>query len=87
LSGYLHQGLGRLPGARIHSTLDLTRATGIVTYSLEGVAGTTLATTLRQHKIITRPALHGTSVRVSIAAFTNEHDLDRLLEVTATLAR
>jgi hypothetical protein len=37
-------------------------------------------------RIVTRPALKGTAVRVSIAAFTNEADLDLLAEGAATVA-
>lgn len=88
LAGYLHRALDRVPGARIHSPRDLDRATGIVTFSLEGVPGTAIAPALRDRwNILTRPALGGTSVRASIACFTDETDLDRLAEAVATIGR
>lgn len=86
LSGYLHRALDRIPGARIHSPRDLNQATGIVTFSLDGIPGTEVAPALRERwNILTRPALNGTSVRASIACFTNEADLDLLAEAAATI--
>ena len=87
LTAYLHEAFGRVPGLEIRSTRDPREATGIVTFSLEGVDGATLADALRERwNILTRPALRGTSVRASIAAFTDEGDLDRLVEAVATVA-
>ncbi len=87
LSGYLHGALDRVPGARIASTRDLRRATGIITIGLDGVDGPALSAALRDRwNILQRPALHGTSVRVSIAAFTDERDLDLLVDAIATIA-
>ena len=62
-------------------------ATGIVTFSVDGVDGPTLSTALRERwGILTRPALRNTCVRTSIAAFTNARDLEILVEGVATCA-
>jgi selenocysteine lyase/cysteine desulfurase len=87
LAGHLHRSLARLPGARIWSPPDPADGTGIVTFSVEGVDGPTLSNALRDRwRIVTRPALKGSAVRVSIAAFTDEADLDLLAEGAATVA-
>jgi cysteine desulfurase/selenocysteine lyase len=87
LAAYLHRALAHLPGARIHSPADPACGTGIVTFSVAGVDGSTLATALRERwQILTRPALKGTTIRTSIAAYTNEADLDRLVEAAAAVA-
>jgi selenocysteine lyase/cysteine desulfurase len=87
LAAYLHRALAHLPGARLHSPADPACGTGIVTFSVAGVDGPTLATALRERwQILTRPALKGTTIRTSIAAYTDEADLDRLVEAAATVA-
>jgi len=88
LALYLHEALKQVPGARIWSPLDPKQMTGIVTFSVEGISGVDLsAALLERGSILTRSALKGTSVRVSIAAFTSQADLDRLVECTAALTR
>ena len=87
LTGYLQAGLARVPGARLHSPGDVRQATGIATVALETIDGVTVSAALRERwAIVTRPALGGTSVRVSLAAFTEERDVDLLIDGLATLA-
>jgi L-cysteine/cystine lyase len=88
LAGHLHRNLARIPGARIHSPANPNDGTGIVTFSLDGVPGTDLAPALRDRwNILTRPALAGTSVRASVACFTDESDLDLLAEAVESVRR
>lgn len=87
LSSCLQAALAHVPGARLHSPTDPALATGIATVSLDDVDGVTVSAALRERwAIVTRPALRGTSVRVSLAAFTDERDIDRLVTSLATLA-
>ncbi|MEA2526701.1 MAG: hypothetical protein QOF73_3928 [Thermomicrobiales bacterium] len=87
LTARLHDGLTRVPGARVHSPTDPCQATGIATVSLDNMDGVALCAALRERwKIITRPALRGTTVRISLAAFIEERDVDGLLDALATLA-
>lgn len=87
LTGYLHDGLSRVPGARLHSPAEPALATGIATVSLDTVDGVTLAAALRERwRIITRPALRGTSIRISLAAFIEQRDVDLLLEGLTAMA-
>jgi selenocysteine lyase/cysteine desulfurase len=87
LPARLHAGLARIPGARLHSPADLDAATGIATVSLDNVDGVKVSAALRERwRIVTRPALRGTSVRVSLAVFVEERDVDLLLDSLAALA-
>lgn len=86
LTDYFHAEIARIPSARIESSRDLHRTTGIVTFSVSDLAGTIISPALRERwNILTRPALRGTSVRVSLAAFTNHADIDALIEGVATV--
>ena len=87
LTAYFHDGLQHVPGAHIHSPTNPRDATGIATFSLDNVDGVTLSAALRDRwQVIQRPALRGTSVRVSLAAFVEESDIDKLLDGLSTLA-
>ncbi len=87
LTAYLHAGLERVPGASLHSPNDPRKATGIATLSLENMDGIALSAALRDRwNMVQRPALGGSSVRISLAAFVEETDIDHLLDALATLA-
>jgi L-cysteine/cystine lyase len=87
LAARLHAGLARIPGARLHSPADLGEATGIATVALDNVDGVKVSAALHERwRIVTRPALRGTSVRVSLAVFVEERDVDLLLASLAALA-
>ncbi len=76
-----------MPGARLHSPADPREATGIATVSLDNVDGVTVSAAIRERwKIVTRPALRGTSIRISLAAFVELRDVDYLIDGLATLA-
>jgi len=88
LTAYFHDGLQRVPGIQIHSPLIQADATGIATVSLSNMDGVTLSAALRERwNMIQRPALRGTSVRISLAAFIEESDVDLLIDSLATLAK
>ncbi len=87
LTAYFHEALHRVPGVHIHSPLDLNNANGIATVSLDNMDGVALSAALRERwNMIQRPALRGSSVRISLAAFIEESDVDLLVEALATLA-
>jgi selenocysteine lyase/cysteine desulfurase len=87
LTAYFHEELKRVPGAHIHSPLNLRDTTGIATISLDKVDGVTLSAALRERwNMIQRAALRGTSVRISLAAFIEESDVDRLVDSLRTVA-
>ena len=87
LTAYLHEQLKRVPGVHIHSPLNLRDATGIATISLDRMDGVALSAALRDRwQMIQRPALWGKSVRISLAAFIEESDVDLLVNSLVTLA-
>lgn len=87
LTGYFHERLQRVPGAQIHSPRNLRDATGITTISLDNMDGVALSAALHERwKMIQRPALRNTSVRISLAAFIEERDVDQLIEALTTLS-
>jgi selenocysteine lyase/cysteine desulfurase len=86
LTARLHDGLTGVPGARLHSPRDPVDATGIATISLDSIDGVRLSTALRERwHMLQRPALGGTSVRISLAAFIEEGDVDRLVDCLKTV--
>ena len=87
LTAYFHDALQRVPGAQIRSPRDLRHTTGIATIALDNMDGVKLSTALRErYNILQRAALWGSSVRISLAAFIEESDVDRLVDALATLA-
>lgn len=87
LTAQLHDGLSRIPGAEIHSPLVPGEGTGINTVSIANMDGVAFSAALRDRfKIITRPALRGTTVRISLAVYTEPSDVDFLLQSIATVA-
>ncbi|MEZ4676685.1 MAG: aminotransferase class V-fold PLP-dependent enzyme [Caldilineaceae bacterium] len=87
LTAYFHEELQRVPGAQIRSPLELDKSNGIATISLDNMDGVALSAALRERwQMIQRPALWGTSVRISLAAFIEEEDVDRLVAGLVTLA-
>lgn len=87
LTTYFHEQLQRVPGVHIHSPLDLHNATGINTISLDAMDGVAVSAALRERwNMIQRAALRGTSVRISLAAFVEETDIDQLVDNLITLA-
>ncbi|MFZ4657264.1 MAG: aminotransferase class V-fold PLP-dependent enzyme [Caldilineaceae bacterium] len=87
LTAYLHEQLQRVPGVHIHSPLNLRDTAGIATISLDRMDGVKLSTALRERwQMIQRPALRGTSVRISLAAFIETRDVDYLVDSLVTLA-
>jgi selenocysteine lyase/cysteine desulfurase len=88
LTEYFHDALKSVPGAQIRSPLDLRDTTGIATISLDNMEGTAVSAALRDRwNMLQRAALRGSSVRISLAAFVEESDVDRLVESLRTLAR
>ena len=88
-AAYLRQGLEAIPGVILRSPADTETATGIVTFSIEGMPGREISDAFRNRwNIITRPTgLRFDGVRVSVAFFTTRDELDTVLEATDQLAR
>jgi selenocysteine lyase/cysteine desulfurase len=88
LTAYFHSALESVPGARIHSPRNLDESTAISTISLANMDGVALSTALRERwNMLQRPALWGKTVRISLAAFIEESDVDQLVAALHTLAK
>ncbi len=78
-----------LPGVRVVSSRHAETQTGIVTFAIEGMEGDEVSAALRQRWQITQRATHmtdPTGVRISVAFYTSESELDTLVEAVTTLA-
>ncbi len=88
LAEMFRDGLAGIPGAHLKSPHDPDRMTGIAAVALDGVTGVDLSAILRdRYRFVTRPALRGTSVRISFAAFIDDHDVERLLKTLGMIVR
>jgi selenocysteine lyase/cysteine desulfurase len=87
LTSYFQDSLKTIPGAKVHSSCP-EQATGIAAVSLANMDGLELSKHLKERfRIIQRPALWGTTVRISLAAFIEERDVDYLLESLESLSQ
>ena len=87
LASYLREALGQIKGAVVRSPTPPAESTGIVTVSLDNLDGAAVSTALRDRwNIITRPALRASSVRISIAPYTERADVDVLIEALNALS-
>lgn len=82
-----HDGLAAMTGVTIHSPVP-ERGTGINCLSLATKDGIEFSRRLREeYQIVQRPALWSTAVRISLASFIEDDDVDYLLEAIGVIAR
>ncbi|MSR82387.1 MAG: aminotransferase class V-fold PLP-dependent enzyme [Candidatus Latescibacteria bacterium] len=87
LAAGLRRALTAIPRLVIENPQDPEMCTGIVTFRVEGVEGPHISTELRARKIITRPTgLKFSGVRVSVAFFTTQAELDALVSAVGEIA-
>ena len=88
LTAYFHDALQSVPGVTIRSPRDLHKTTGITTIALDNMDGVKLSAALRErYNMLQRAALWGSSVRISLAAFIEESDVDALVQALHSLAK
>ena len=78
-----------IPGVRVISSRRADTRTGIVAFAIEGMEGTEVSEALRNRWQITQRATYinaPTGVRISVAFYTSESELDRLVEAVTALA-
>ena len=88
LAGRLRDGLAAIPRARLASPHDRRFASAITTFSVAGVTGRALQDALWARKIRVRAQGQGADrpVRLSAHLYVNPNDIDRALDVVASLA-
>ncbi len=87
-ANYLREKLKAIGGVRIVSPESPDLSTGLLAFSIEGVSGPDIAQALH-HKwnIIMRPTgLRFDGVRISVAFFTTQEELDVVIEAVAAIA-
>jgi selenocysteine lyase/cysteine desulfurase len=83
----LKERLSSIPDVTLHSPLDWSRSSGLVTFSVAGHTGEALSRSLwDDYRIAQRRVEQPSSVRVSCAYFTNDNDLERLVQAVAEIA-
>jgi selenocysteine lyase/cysteine desulfurase len=85
----LRAALAEIPGVQLHTPAAVAWSTGIVTFGLDGVPGRDLTARLRERNIVQRAAMMvGTEggVRISLAAYTSEDEVDRLARALREIA-
>ena len=86
LAARMKRGLADLPGVELMTPMDALRSTGIVALSLGPMAGRVAASWLwDEHRIIVTGA--GDWMRISTPYFALEEEIDRTVELLASLAR
>ncbi len=81
--------LDAIPGVRVISSRRADTRTGIVAFAIEGMEGTDVSEALRDRWQITQRATYinePTGVRISVAFYTSDTELDTLVEAVTTLA-
>ena len=85
----LRTRLDAIPGVRVISSRRADTRTGIVSFAIEGMEGTDVSEALRNRWQITQRATYinePTGVRISVAFYTSDTELDTLVEAVTTLA-
>ncbi len=78
-----------IPGVRVISSRRADTRTGIVAFAIEGMEGTEVSEALLSRWQITQRATYinePTGVRISVAFYTSDAELDTLVEAVTTLA-
>ena len=78
-----------IPGVRVVSSRRTETQTGIVAFAIEGMEGNEVSAALKQRWQIIQRATYmtdPTGVRISVAFYTSDSELDTLVEAVTTLA-
>ena len=87
LTTRLRDGLAQIPLARLTSPADPRLAAGITTFSFNGQPGRDLQNALWERKIRVRAQGGSRGVRLSAHLYVSPKDIDRVLDVTASMKR
>ena len=87
LADRLKAGISEIPGAVLRSPESHEFSTGIVTLSVDGMSGDDLnSQMLERWNILGRPALQQSAMRLCCAFFTEDREVDTIIEAISTLA-
>ena len=87
LADRLKAGIAEIPGAALRSPESREFSTGIVTFSVQRLNGTDLNSQMSERwRVLGRPALNQSAMRLCCAFFTEDREIDTVLEAISTLA-
>ncbi|WP_110972215.1 aminotransferase class V-fold PLP-dependent enzyme [Pseudomonas huaxiensis] len=81
---WLHDGLGAIPGVRLHSPQDPARRAGIVSFSIDGVDNAEVHRRLKENQVVCIP--RGMGVRFSPHFYTERRVIDETLAIVREIA-
>ncbi|WP_175653633.1 aminotransferase class V-fold PLP-dependent enzyme [Pseudomonas sp. Marseille-P9899] len=81
---WLHDGLGAIPGVRLHSPQDPARRAGIVSFSIDGVDNAEVHRQLKENQVVCIP--RGMGVRFSPHFYTERRVIDETLAIVREIA-
>lgn len=85
-SSLLRDGLKTIPGLTLHSPVGPDGSPGITAFSVAGIEGTHINAKLRERRMIPRPTgLKFSGVRVSLALFTTEGEIELLVKAVGEI--
>ena len=89
LTARFRNALRDIPGVRIHSPDGGPLATGIVTFGIEGVPGAQISSELRSrwNVIVRSTGIRFDGVRICVAFFNTEEELDTIVYAARTVTR
>ncbi|MBM3948353.1 MAG: aminotransferase class V-fold PLP-dependent enzyme [SAR202 cluster bacterium] len=84
----LKTALSAIPGVRVTSPLEGPECTGLVTFTIEGVApADAVAAMWKTQRILTRAVAFPSGIRASVAFFNTDDEIARLAEAVRGLAK
>ena len=87
LAGRLKSAIDEVPGATLRSPDSPEMSTGIVTFSVDGMTGVEVSKQMRERwRIIGRRALAETAMRLCVAFFISEEEIQTVISAISTLA-
>ena len=87
LAGRLKAAIAEVPGAELWSPETPEMSTGIVTYSVNGLAGDDLNRRMwEEWSILGRPSMDKAAMRLSVAFFNTEEEIETVIGAISTLA-
>lgn len=88
MSGQMKEQLAEIPGVRVVTPESWEESSGIVTFTVEGLAGTEVSSRLwTDYRIAQRRVESPSATRVSATYFTSPADIEALINAVDSLAR
>ena len=88
MTGQLKAAIAEIPGVSLRSPEDPSVSTGLLTFSVAGLTGDELNRRMWESwRILGRPALGKTAMRVSVAFFTTEEEIETVVDALSTLSQ